>query len=433
MTNADIIRTANASLGRNRARSVLTVIAIFIGALTLSLTSAMGEGIRSYLEGQLGNLGAEQTLIISARTEGMLEKEDPDAPDEYNPDRKRTAAQVGQGPGGVTLLGQKDLELLEAREELMNVRAGTPPSVDFVQLVGGDKKFVVGVAGGGRINIDLVAGRAVDKDSAAEATIPKAYATAFGFTNPADAVGKRIALQISDTAGVSKTFEAEVVGVQEKSLIGSAAVFISPSLMSDAYDYQNRLVPLAAKQQYPVLFAEFPADLDASGLERLQDSLKEAGYNSTTAKQQSQLVFDAVNSVIIVLNAFGIIALLAASLGIVNTLLMSVQERTKEIGLMKALGLGRHKIFALFSLEAVLLGFWGSLLGILVAIGIGQVANRVSEQTFLKSIEGLQLLSFPVLNQVVIVVAIMAVAFIAGTLPAARASKKDPIEALRYE
>lgn len=100
---------------------------------------------------------------------------------------------------------------------------------------------------------------------------------------------------------------------------------------------------------------------------------------------------------------------------------------------MKAMGLGRNKIFMLFSIEAVLLGFWGSLLGSLAGIGIGQVVNRIASDTFLKDLPGFDLTVFSLQSVSVIMLIIMSIAFIAGTLPARRASQKDPIEALRYE
>jgi putative ABC transport system permease protein len=134
-----------------------------------------------------------------------------------------------------------------------------------------------------------------------------------------------------------------------------------------------------------------------------------------------------------VLNFFAGIALLAASFGIVNTLLMSVQERTKEIGLMKAVGMSRKKLFLIFSTEAILLGFWGSLLGSLAGVGVGKVVNRLATKTFLKDLVGFELTSFPATSIVAIMLIIMLIAFLAGTLPARRASKLDAIEALRYE
>jgi putative ABC transport system permease protein len=144
-------------------------------------------------------------------------------------------------------------------------------------------------------------------------------------------------------------------------------------------------------------------------------------------------VFTALNVIIVVFDMFGVIALLAASFGIVNTLLMSIQERTKEIGLMKALGMSPRRIFTLFSIEAILIGFWGSVLGVGFAALLGKVVNTIGQHGFLKDFTGLSLLTFPLTTIIVVVIGIMLIAFLAGTLPAIRASKKDPIEALRYE
>ncbi len=77
------------------------------------------------------------------------------------------------------------------------------------------------------------------------------------------------------------------------------------------------------------------------------------------------------------LNAFAVIALIAAGFGIINTLLMSVQERTREIGLMKAMGMGGGKVYTLFSLEAVFIGFLGSAIGAGVAIALGTGISNV--------------------------------------------------------
>ena len=76
------------------------------------------------------------------------------------------------------------------------------------------------------------------------------------------------------------------------------------------------------------------------------------------------------------LDAFAVIALIAAGFGIINTLLMSVQERTREIGLMKAMGLGGGRIFAMFSIEAIFIGFLGSAIGAAIGDHHHLVAER---------------------------------------------------------
>ncbi len=168
-------------------------------------------------------------------------------------------------------------------------------------------------------------------------------------------------------------------------------------------------------------------------MQSLKRSLKDKGYDAQTVKDQVSTIFTVITAVTYVFNGFAGITLIAAAYGIVNTLYMSVQERTKEIGLMKALGMGKRKIFTLFSVEAVLIGFWGSILGVGFANIIGRIVNAIVSKGFLKDFTGLQLLSFPFVPSALIVGGIMLIAFLSGTLPARRASQKDPIEALRYE
>lgn len=109
---------------------------------------------------------------------------------------------------------------------------------------------------------------------------------------------------------------------------------------------------------------------------------------------------------------------------------MSVQERTREIGLMKALGMSGGKIFGLFSMEAVLIGLLGSVIGVGGGVLTGVVANALLTGSGgpLGEIGGLSLYAVSPTAILSITALIMLIAFLAGTLPAARAAKKDPIE-----
>ena len=142
--------------------------------------------------------------------------------------------------------------------------------------------------------------------------------------------------------------------------------------------------------------------------------------------------FDAI---LAILNVFGGIALIAAAIGIINTLLMSVQERTREIGLMKALGMSKAKIFLSFTCEAVALGFWGSMFGMIVSMILGYAGNALvhAEGMFLESLPTFNLVKFTPDVIVPIIILVMAISFVAGTAPALKAARKNPIDALRYE
>ena len=162
-------------------------------------------------------------------------------------------------------------------------------------------------------------------------------------------------------------------------------------------------------------------------------SLTDAGYTGRTVADQLGTFQAVINGIVLVLNAFAVIALLAASFGIVNTLLMSVQERTREIGLMKAMGMGSGRVISLFSLEAVVLGLLGSVLGAIVAIAVGVPVSAGLARTLFSNLPGLQLIAFDPVSIVVTSLVIMGIAFLAGSLPAARAARADPVESRRYE
>ena len=168
-------------------------------------------------------------------------------------------------------------------------------------------------------------------------------------------------------------------------------------------------------------------------INHVRDQIIEAGYNAQTLTDQIGTVKSVIDGITYVLIAFALIALLAAGFGIVNTLLMSVSERTREIGLMKAMGMPSQKVFAIFSLEAVLIGFWGSLIAVVAGFGVSMKINQVLSGGILRDLTGLTIIQFTPLSTLLVVLGIMAIAFLAGTLPAVKASNQNPIDALRYE
>lgn len=201
---------------------------------------------------------------------------------------------------------------------------------------------------------------------------------------------------------------------------------------------QAQAVPGAgAAASWPLAVATLAEPADGQSLSAEIDSVKaqlaENDLSGQTVADQLGVVQTVINGIIAVLSAFAVIALVAASFGIINTLLMSVQERTRENGLMKAMGLSNPRVFALFSLEAVVIGFLGSALGALVAIALGTGISAVASQALLAQLPGLTILLFEPANVVGVILGIMVIAFVSGVLPAARAARKNPIDALRYE
>ncbi|HEX7259837.1 MAG TPA: FtsX-like permease family protein, partial [Candidatus Saccharimonadia bacterium] len=259
------------------------------------------------------------------------------------------------------------------------------------------------------------------------------YVKSLGFKDAKDAEGETAMVGVTNGFGKQTVIKGTIVGVLKPGIIDAGGVTVNRSFNQAVYAFQTEGVPPQVRQQFQMVTARFDVNMASEELVKLKEEIKKKGYDGQTFEDRIGTFKQVVDGIIMALNLFGAIALLAASFGIINTLLMAVQERTKEIGLMKAMGMRGQRIFLLFTGEAVMLGFWGSLLGVLAAIGIGNVINHVAITSFLKGLVGLELLSFPLQSVAGIMAIVIGIAFLAGTLPALRAARQNPIDSLRYE
>lgn len=426
----DIIRTAASNMFRSKARTILTIIAIFIGALTLTLTNGIGSGVSSYIDRQLGNLGAEDVLLVQPKQNFSL----PGAGEPKKYDSNQSVAAAGGGGFGQAVLKDSDVDKIRKVDGIKEALAVTIPSADYIQGKNSDRyQITVGTDVEGT-HYDLAAGRGVNmRSSDREIMLPSGYPKVLGYDSPQAAIGQTVTIGVTNASGQKTTITATVVGVLNKGIIDSGGATLNTALNDVLYNYQTSGLPDQLKRQYPMVVARFDKSLDQAGITALKDRIDKAGYSSQTYQDALGVFKQVIQGIIATLTFFAAIALLAASFGIINTLFMAVQERTKEIGLMKAMGMRPGRIFLLFSIEAVLIGFWGSVFGIVAAVGIGQIANQVVSSTLLKDLPGFNLMTFPPQSILLTVLLIMAIAFVAGTLPARRAARQNPIDALRYE
>ncbi len=427
MNLRDILRTASANMLRSKLRTFLTIIAIFVGALTLSLTNGIGAGVSAYIDKQLGNIGADDALIIRQKQE--LQRGN--GPQVYDPEAITTSP--GGGGLAIEVLTDKDLQIIRSQQGILSAEPILSATPEY--LTAGQDKYKVTLSpfiDGTRI--ELLSGNEFQKNSENyQVILPVSFIGPLGLANNEAAVGKTVTFGVKSPAGAITEIQARIAGVQQRPLAGLDSVTANEALVAGLRDVQIQGMPEAVRNQHPVVVARFDINASEDELQAIKDRLDSLDYQAMTVEDTIGIIKQIIGAITAVLNFFAAIALVAASFGIINTLLMAVQERTKEIGLMKAMGMSGKKIFLLFSTEAVLLGFWGSLLGVAVANGVGRIANNIASDSFLKDLPGFELMSFPFESMLVIMGIIMGIAFIAGTLPASRAARQNPIDALRYE
>jgi putative ABC transport system permease protein len=430
MNGFDLIRSAVGNSLRSKTRTTLTVIAIFIGAFTLTLTSGVGTGINNYIDSTLSSIGASDVMTVT-KTPADAQS---DGPVEYDPDGS-TVESDRPGPGGdVEAITSTDLDTLAAVPGVVAVDPTISVRADFVQFDGGTRyQSAVGSIVPG-MSLELAAGEQPDAAASDDQiAIPQSFVEPLGFADDADAVGKTLTIGITDAQGTQSTIDATIVGVSEAGLVGGEAVTPNTALMDALHQTQSVGLTEKAAQTYASATVRFDPDATDAQIATLKADLKAAGYDGVTVEDQIGSFKTIIDAIILVLNGFAVIALLAAGFGIVNTLLMSVQERTREIGLMKAMGMSGGRVFGLFSIEAVFIGFLGSAIGVVVGMLAGTLANGVLAGGLLSALPGLSLVAFDPVSLGVIVLTVMGIAFLAGTIPALRAARQDPITSLRYE
>ena len=424
----DILRASIRNSFRSRLRTTLTVIAIFIGAFTLTITNGLGIGINNYIDTQLGSLGAADVMSVTKPVEVV---EASDGPVKYDPDAGESVQ--GDGPPGfsVQAMTDDDLDALREIDHVVSAEAVVSVAPDFIEYDGGQKYTFAASALNSGIVVELVAGELDQSSTDPQIVLSSDFIKPLGYDSNEDAVGTTVTIGITDALGDQHTLDAVVAGVQDPTLFGSTAA-MNNELTTELFDLQSTGLP-ASSDSFSRASVRFDSTLTKPQITALKAHLDEAGYSGTTVADQLGMFTSVIDGIILVLNAFAFIALLAAGFGIINTLLMSVQERTREIGLMKAMGMSSGKIFALFSLEAVFIGFLGSAIGAGVAMAVGSIISSVLAGGFLSGLAGLQIVAFTPLAILQVLLLVMGIAFVAAVLPASRAARQSPIDSLRYE
>ncbi len=418
----DLLASANRNLTRSKLRTLLTILAIFVGGFTLTLTTALNTGASEYLQRQLGNVSVPGIFEVLPKTD--LNPLGTDELKEYNPDKKQVSIQSILSAS----MTENDVIKIKKVEGVESVTPYYLLAPEYITRVDGGKKYQLSqLSQHFGLKLDLAAGRLPTEADNNVVILPEGYLKPMNLTANS-AVSTRLLIGYRDLLGHLTEKSFTVVGVMRKSFITAGQVFI------DINSAQSIAKAQGQGARFLALFATFKGVTDQTDESVLKQRLQSGGdYTAISLKERIGTVITVVTAITTGLSVVGIIALLAASFGIINTLLMSVYERTKEVGLMKALGMRRAKVFGLFAIEAMLVGFWGSL----VAVGAAWLAsifvNNWASATFLKDFEGFVLLVVNPFGAVFVIALIMLIAFLAGTLPAIKASRLDPIEALRSE
>lgn len=384
---------------RNKVRTALTSLGIMIGVLSVVILIALGLGLKNYIEGQFESMGANLILVL--------------------PGSGFTGEGGGSFGGAGTIGGvkfdEKDVNTLKRVSELDYI---VPVFMKGTSIeAGGEKEFgyIMGINEDGfkLMNIEAEAGELFNKSDiqASSKLGVLGYSIAEKlFASPSEAVGKTVRFE---------NLRFKIVGVAKKKgdQEPDNAVFIP---------YKTTYGSLNPDKTFWAIYLGVRSDdmVSIAKTKAEQALLKRYEKDDFAVTEQAELlntinrIFSIINSVLI---AIGSISLLVGGIGIMNIMFATVTERTKEIGIRRAVGATQNDILKQFLTESVLLSLFGGTLGLVLASIIVLIVRFF----------------FPVaLNFFAVLIALTvssAIGIFFGVFPARRAAKLSPMEAIRYE
>ena len=177
-------------------------------------------------------------------------------------------------------------------------------------------------------------------------------------------------------------------------------------------------------------YAQLKVD-DKDNVAQVANTIKEMGYNVETNAEMMDSVNRQMGIIQAVLGGIGAVSLFVAAIGIANTMMMSIYERTKEIGVMKVLGCRLGNIRGMFLMEAAFIGMFGGIVGNALSFLMSMVINALTANSDMISTGGADISYIPIWLMLASIGFAMLVGIVAGYFPAKRAMKLSPLEAIR--
>ena len=455
----DVAELAVRNLRESVLRNSLTTIGISVGVASLVAMLSLGIGLQQLADRRLEKSGLFDTVIVTSRRDLR--------------NFSREQEQNGPAPAESPSLDESARQKIE---QMPNVLEAYPDIRFVTELRYQDKPHLTMVAGlpfSARNNdaFDGMAGSFFSSDGAAEAILQKSFAEQLLGRKASEEDDVKVADLAKSLLGIELTMRyaermaAPTQASSENDPAGMAYSVVSRERTLKIVGVCD-LDPDSLRQQararvfLPLEFAETlhvmqPSDLrDTTNVlggqqtfttlevrvkspkyvQSIEDAIKKMGFNTFSIVDATKNLRQFFAVLDLFLGIFGSLALTVASIGIVNTLVMAILERRREIGIMKAIGASDTDVKGLFFAEAGVMGIFGGAVGVALGWSICRVIN-LGTNVYLKRqhFPPEQIWFVPWWLVVSAIAFAIIVSLVSGLYPASRAARLDPVQALRYE
>ena len=463
----DLTELALRNLRESMLRNSLTTIGISVGVASLVAMLSLGIGLQQLFSRRLAKSGLFDTVLVTSRRDlrgvGRDEERNGPAPAESRILDESARLEIEHLPN-----------VLEANPDIRfitELRYEDKPHLTMVAALPSSAKSNDAFEGmQGNFFSSVAAPEVILQKTFAEELLGKAPSRGIDETNVADLakplLGKELTMRYAQRAVapsqptsatdntiigdslasaaysvISREQKLKIVGVADldpESMRGPARakVFLPLKLTESLHVMQPtdlREISRAASDQ-PVYSSISARVKNPAQVQLVEDAIKKMGFGTFSILDASRGLQQVFRVLYAFLGIFGSLALIVASIGIVNTLVMSILERRREIGIMKAIGASDGDVKKLFFAEAGAMGIFGGVVGVMLGWAIGQVIN-LGTNIYLKN-QGFPPEHFWAVPWWLVAFAILfafIVSLISGLYPAGRAARLDPVQALRYE
>ena len=413
----DLLSSALSNLGRRVVRSGLTVFGVFIGIITIVTMLSVAVGIELEVQRNIEAVGLETVFVTPPQAQ-------PDPLDPY------------ADPLPSTPITPASIDALRKLPEVASIAplVDLPSYLDLRVKLGSQVAAAAVDSNVQRVSVfqadlPVLAGRVLNAGESRGVVLSSRLADNLGASNYSTLVGQTVSLIVQLPRGETQEFPVKVVGVQQDP---RRAIELGVDDAADIKRWWYGQPNLLDIRGYDGLVVKATSLATVSAV---QDRVKAMGFQARSLST----FLDLANRVFAILNALlgsvGGLALLVAALGVTNTMIMAVYERTREIGMMEAIGASRGDVLRLFIAESSLIGLLGGILGLILGTLLGRVVDWFAHG-YLQSqgVQGIGALSVvPWWLAVGVIIFGVFIGLAAGIYPALRAARLDPVAALRYE